>query len=490
MTQQRIINDRIEVFTDKKSTAQLLQEEFSAFEPGYEQNTKYRMGLWNGKQNFYSVKTLPNEQGWMFYIPIGFKGRVEQFTNEKFPGKLNFAKPYEFYKKIILELPFPPYEHQMKMFLGLASQRSHLGVASVGAGKSLVLYLLVRYYKQINPNLKILCLVPTIDLVNQLKDDFSDYKCTQQFLDSIQQIGGEFTNKDIHKSIVISTWQSANKVDLSDFDIVLNDEVHLSKADVLMNILSNPFKIKLGLTGTPPIEKLDAMLLEKNFGSPKTYINAKGLINLGLATDLSVVPIFLHQKQKIMKYQEEVKFIKESKKRTEWVKLFLKKLTGLSIALYAHTEHGKSTWESLTGIKCTPKNMNDFELQKKLGVFFMSGGTKVKTRKQILDYFKSLSTESVILIGQQKILSTGINIKPLKNLVFLSSSKSYTQVIQSIGRVLRLHSSKTRALVFDLVDDFTQGKRQTENYALKHFWYRLSFYEMQGFECIEKEVHL
>ena len=487
MTQQRIHQNKIELFTDSKETAQAIQDEFSAFEPGYEQNTKYRMGLWNGRQNFYHVKVLP--EGWMFFIPLGFKGRVEQFTKEKFPGKLNYTRPYEFYKKLLPELPFTPYDHQLKMFLGLASRKNHLGVASVGAGKSMVLYMLVRYYKEINPNLKILCLVPTIDLVNQLKDDFSDYKCSQEFLNSIQQVGGEFKNKNIHKSIVISTWQSADKVDLSDFDIVLNDEVHLSKADVLMRILSNPFKIKLGLTGTPPIEKLDAMLLEQNFGSPRTYINAKGLIELGLATDLSVVPIFLHQKQKIMKYQEEVKFIKESPKRKEWVKNFLKKLTGVSIALYAHTAHGHSTWESLTSLKATPKNLNDFELQKKLGVFFMSGGTKAQTRKQILDYFKSLSTESVILIGQQKILSTGINIKPLKNLVFLSSSKSYTQVIQSIGRVLRLHSSKTKALVFDLVDDFSQG-RKTENYALRHFWYRLSFYEMQGFECIEKEVQL
>jgi len=489
MTQQRIHKNKIELFTDNLSTAQLIQEEFSAFEPGYEQTIRYRSGQWNGKTDFYHVKIL--QQGWMFYIPLGFKGRVQDFTKEKFPNNISYNKPFEFYKSVKHELPFEPYKHQLKMFLGMASQKNHLGVASVGAGKSLVIYLLVRYYKQINPNLKILCLVPTIDLVNQLKEDFKDYNCTEQFLDDIQQIGGDFTDKVITKSVVISTWQSAHKADLSDFDIVLNDEVHLSKADVLMSILENDFKIKLGLTGTPPIEKLDAMLLEQNFGQPKTYINAKGLIELGLATDLSVVPIFLHQKMKILKYQDEVKFIKDSPLRREWVKNFLQKLTGLSIALYAHTEHGKNTWESLTGIKCTTKNMNDFELQKKLGVFFMSGTTKSSTRKQILDYFKSLSTENVILIGQQKILSTGINIKPLKNLVFLSSSKSYTQVIQSIGRVLRLHHAKAKALVFDLVDDFTNhGKRKNENYALRHFWYRLSFYEMQGFECIEKEIDL
>jgi superfamily II DNA or RNA helicase len=73
--------------------------------------------------------------------------------------------------------------------------------------------------------------------------------------------------------------------------------------------------------------------------------------------------------------------------------------------------------------------------------------------------------------------------------VFLSSTKSYVTVIQSIGRVLRLHDSKTKAIVWDLVDDFSKG-RKTENYALKHFWQRLNFYEFQQFEVIEKEVQL
>lgn len=265
---------------------------------------------------------------------------------------------------------------------------------------------------------------------------------------------------------------------------------HLSKAEILMKILSNPFSIKLGMTGTPPIDELEVLSLEKNFGQAKTYINARGLIDLGLATDLAVVPIFLNQKQKIMKYQDEVKFIKESPKRAKFVTKFLRRLTGLTIALYQHTDHGEKTYQNLTGEKVTPKLKKDFEKQKELGVFFMSGSVPGNVRKQILNYLSTLSTEKVVLIGQSKILSTGINIKPLKNLVFLSSSKSYTQVIQSIGRVLRLHEAKNKAIVYDLVDDFTGKKRKKENYALQHFWQRLVYYQTQGFEIIEKEVQL
>ena len=483
---QRIHNKNIEIYITDKDQARRFQEEFSAFTPGYKMNTRYRAGMWDGKKKFYTITTVKG--GWLFRVKLGFKGRVENFTNEKFPKEIDYNEIKTFLKKLIPELPFKPYKHQVKMILGMGSSTNQLGVASVGAGKSLVIYALSRFYRA--KGLKVLCLVPTVDLVNQLKDDFLDYNAPEQFITEIQQIGGEFNNKNITQPLVISTWQSACKADLSQFDIVINDEVHLSKADVLLEILSNPFKVKLGLTGTPPIDQMDALLLEQNFGYPETYITAKGLIDLGLATDLSVVAMFLNQKAKIMKYQDEIKFIKESSKRQAFIAKFTKRLKGLKIMLYQHTQHGKDTWESLTGLELTTKRLGDFKLQKDLGVFFMSGSTPAKTRKLILDYLKTVTgKEDITLIGQSKILSTGINIKPLKHLIFLSAGKSYTQIIQSIGRVLRLHGSKSKAVIWDLVDNFSDG-RKTENHALKHFWARLGYYEFQGFEVHEKEIQL
>jgi superfamily II DNA or RNA helicase len=232
------------------------------------------------------------------------------------------------------------------------------------------------------------------------------------------------------------------------------------------------------------------MLLEQHYGEPVTYITARGLIDLGLATDLSIVAVFLNQKQRIMKYQEEVKFIKNSIKRQVWIRDFLLKLKGLSIALYQHTEHGKQTFLDISKLDPSTKNLNDFELQKQKGVFFLSGSTKPKTREKILQYIKTLNgDEKVIVIGQTKLLSTGINIRPLKHLVFLASTKSYITVVQSIGRVLRLHESKTKAIVWDLVDNFSDN-RKTENYTLRHFWARLGFYRFQELQVIEKEVQL
>ena len=51
-------------------------------------------------------------------------------------------------------------------------------------------------------------------------------------------------------------------------------------------------------------------------------------------------------------------------------------------------------------------------------------------------------------------LSTGVSINAIFNVIFADSFKSEQIIIQSIGRALRLHSDKKKAMIFDLVDVF------------------------------------
>ena len=66
-------------------------------------------------------------------------------------------------------------------------------------------------------------------------------------------------------------------------------------------------------------------------------------------------------------------------------------------------------------------------------------------------------------------MSTGVNIKRLTNLVFLTSSKAFSRTIQSIGRTLRLHSSKAKAHLIDL--------SWNTKYSQKHLEERLKIYK-------------
>jgi superfamily II DNA or RNA helicase len=66
---------------------------------------------------------------------------------------------------------------------------------------------------------------------------------------------------------------------------------------------------------------------------------------------------------------------------------------------------------------------------------------------------KKIEERNSILISNYQLLSTGVNIKKLHNMVLASPLKAYTTVTQSIGRGMRLHESKKEFVVYDLVDD-------------------------------------
>lgn len=113
---------------------------------------------------------------------------------------------------------------------------------------------------------------------------------------------------------------------------------------------------------------------------------------------------------------------------------------------------------------------NIFEQAKELvpskKAFYIDGATEVSIREEVRQEFERSGNN--ILIGNVSILGTGINIKRLSHLVFLCNTKSYSRTIQSIGRTLRLHSSKTQAHLVDVVYNF--------KYSRKHFNERMQFY--------------
>jgi superfamily II DNA or RNA helicase len=86
--------------------------------------------------------------------------------------------------------------------------------------------------------------------------------------------------------------------------------------------------------------------------------------------------------------------------------------------------------------------------------------------------------EPMIIIANYAVMSTGISIKSLENVVLLSSLKAFTTIVQVIGRLLRLHKSKAKAHLYDLIDDVSKINPRSvkENYVLKHFYQRLEYY--------------
>ena len=110
-------------------------------------------------------------------------------------------------------------------------------------------------------------------------------------------------------------------------------------------------------------------------------------------------------------------------------------------------------------------------------VFYVHGGVDSLERERIREI---VDTENnAIIVASYGTFSTGINIKNLHNVIFASPSKSRVRNLQSIGRVLRKGTNKSKAILYDIADDCTKGSRK--NYTLNHLIERIRIYNEENF---------
>ncbi|MBE8233511.1 MAG: DEAD/DEAH box helicase family protein, partial [Endozoicomonadaceae bacterium] len=127
-----------------------------------------------------------------------------------------------------------------------------------GSGKSLMIYKFCR--KFLDDNYKILLVVPRKSLVEQLFKDFQTYSHYNKWDTDkyVQKLYGGL-DKNFHKDVLITTWQSIRTNHhefFKQFDVVIGDEAHHFTAKSLIKImesLSNA-KYRIGTTGTADTE--------------------------------------------------------------------------------------------------------------------------------------------------------------------------------------------------------------------------------------------
>jgi superfamily II DNA or RNA helicase len=98
---------------------------------------------------------------------------------------------------------------------------------------------------------------------------------------------------------------------------------------------------------------------------------------------------------------------------------------------------------------------------------FVSGTVKTKDRKTEYDEIKTSTNK--IIVATYGVAAVGINIPRIFNLVLLESGKSFTRVIQSIGRGIRKAHDKDFVQIYDITS--------TCKYAKKHLAERKKFYK-------------
>jgi superfamily II DNA or RNA helicase len=443
-----------------------LHDFFSFTVPGAKFMPSYKNKYWDGKVRLFSIKTNK--------IYIGLLPYVDEFCRERgfnFEGIQDVIgekqrateELHQFIEE--LNLPFSPRDYQMEAFRTAVQYGRQLLLSPTASGKSLIIYLLARYY-----NKKTIIIVPTTSLVEQMAKDFIDYGYDEE-------ICKIYSGQPVFDSaITITTWQSfakAPKEVMQSFDVVVGDEAHLFKAQTLKGILEKmkTTAIRIGTTGTLDGSECHRLQLEGMFGPVKKVISSYQLMEEGTIAKINIQCVILrHTKQKKMTYQEEMDYLCSNEERNKFITNLVSSLKGNTLVLFQYVEkHGEVLYPMLDG------RVKDLH--------YVFGGTDTEDREKVRELVEK-SNDSVIL-ASYGTFSTGINIKKIDNVVFASPSKSRIRNLQSIGRGLRKADGKDSMRLFDIADDL-----QCDNFTLRHLKERINTYNEESFPYELKQFDL
>jgi len=461
-----------------------ISEFFTFYVPGYKFMPAFRNRMWDGKIRLFSQKTKE--------IYFGLYPYIKAFAEER--GYVVVAgKDVEIDNKVDREVvtkfsnslgqKFEARDYQIDAIFHSLKRNRTLLVSPTASGKSFIIYSLIRYYTHLikeESNNRILLIVPTTSLVEQMYTDFESYGWNVK--KNCHRLYSGYSNQT-DKKVLISTWQSLYKLPkeyFEQFGVVFGDEAHLFKSKSLTEIMTKltDCKYRIGLTGTLDGAHTHKLVLEGLFGAVNKVTTTKKLMDKNQLSNLVVRCLILKHTEancKIVskgKYQDEIDYLVSSTPRNNFIRNLALKLKGNTLILFQLVEkHGKNLQQIIKD-----------KAEEGRKIFYIYGGVDTEEREKARAIVEK--EDNAIIVASYGTFSTGINIKNLHNIIFASPSKSRIRNLQSIGRGLRLGDNKVNATLYDISDDLIYKSK--ENYTLKHFQERINIYTEEEFDY---EIH-
>ena len=469
----------LEVDVDAGLAAEL-SDYFSFYVPGYKWMPAFRNRVWDGKIKLFNRMTGELSAGLYIYLikfcsERGYTLDTEE-TDYGFPFREEPVPEFDSFLKAS-SLPFPPRTYQKTAVLTALQRSRAILLSPTGSGKSFIAYLLIKYYMSIiDEKQKVLIIVPTTSLVEQMVSDFEDYGMMTE--NSVHKIySGKDKNND--KRVIVSTWQSIYKFPpawFKKFGMIIGDECHGFKSKSLSSIMnkSTEAKYRYGLTGTLDGTQTHKLVLEGLFGPVYQVTKTVDLQEDGTLAPLEINVLSLNYPQEVRKdfgkrtYQDEIDFIVGHEGRNRFIRNLAIGTSGNTLVLFQRVAaHGKPLFDLISS-----------KAEQGRKVFFVSGDTATTDREAIRKIVEKQS--NAIIVASLGTFSTGINIRNLHNIVFASPSKSQIKVLQSIGRGLRQSDDGRTTKLYDLADDLHWKNRK--NYTLMHSVERVKIYDKEQFK--------
>ena len=457
-----------------------LVKKFKYEDPTARYRPAYKLGRWDGTVSFFGLggttylSMLPQVLEFLesknFYIeledlrrPIALDfDQISQdfWGNQTWPVGHRFAG-----EKIRLR------DDQVEVVNKFLENPQCIQEIATGFGKTITTATLAKICEKYGRTITI---VPNKSLVEQTEEDFVN--CG---LDVGVYYGDR---KNLDKTHTICTWQSLNILDkgskefdgeeqlerltelLDGVQCVMVDEVHMAKAEVLKTLLTRNLAnapIRWGLTGTVPKADHEFQSIRASLGEVVHRVAAHELQEKGILSNCHVNVIQTAEWKEFSGYAEELKFLVTDKDRMGYLSTLIKGIadTGNTLVLVDRIECGQFLQAHLSELFNLLKEEPD--------VAFISGSVKTKDRKSEYDEVKT--ADNKIIVATYGVAAVGINIPRIFNLVMVEPGKSFTRVIQSIGRGIRRADDKDFVQIWDLT--------ASTKYAKRHLTERKKFYK-------------
>lgn len=376
-----------------------------------------------------------------------------------------------------------PYAYQRKCIISalvhyLEEKRGTIEMAC-GTGKTLTSY----WIESKLLNKKSIVFVPSLQLLSQFYSDWVKQAHAEKKKVNFLLVGSDadvdeetkyksngiilYTNPtDIRKHVekvkeklvIICTYQSSDKLIEASKDIIYDfaifDEAHktvgqTNKFSLALFNKNIAVKHRLFMTATPKIfvggvesDDIISMDDENIYGKQFFTYNTGSAIKNKLLCDYQIVSIYCTDKmiekeiknKKLVKYKDE--FIDKEADYLATILIILKKFhdgTCHHMITYHNTvERSKKFAKFL-------KIINDLLYDQPIHIDHMSGTSSMNKRNRIIRNF--MNQEKSILCTS-RVLNEGVNIPIIDSICFVDKRESTIDIIQCIGRCLRLHDKK------------------------------------------------
>ena len=395
--------------------------------------------------------------------------KIEQTPNDKIT--------YRDYQYNFIEL-------MSKMGCGLIKSPTRSGKSLTLAGLCHNTFLNFNKNKIYN----ILLLVPNVQLVSQMYDDFINYGLDQYW--NIQRFSSKYPKFEIKKNnvfIVNHKWLLLHGDQLPATDMLLCDEVHqISKGSQIGKIIQHlEIKHKFGCTGTLPDNVQDLWFIKGIFGPVLDELTIMELQDKKVLADVVITPIQLTHTYKR-------RFVIEGntdEERMESAKTLYRQEVQYLISLDKCNLIGAQLAEKI--IKNRPHDnvlilfdyiehgTKIFELLQHKKKFYIDGTIDVSDRQDIVKLMND-PNGGCITVANAKCFGTGLTIKHIQHIIIFNCGKKSSKYIQCIGR--GLERNKEILYIYDLFHNY--------KYSEQHFEERINIYKSNFNKTINVDYNI